>query len=38
LDAGYAILDKEVGLVFGHIYQVNPHDALEGMPLPSINL
>ena len=30
VDAGYALGDKEIGLVFGHIYQINPHDVLGG--------
>ena len=30
LDARYAVSDKEVGLVFGHVYQVNPHEILNG--------
>jgi hypothetical protein len=31
LDARFGLSDKEVGLVFGHIYQINPNEALEGL-------
>lgn len=30
VDAGCAISDREVGLVFGHVYQINPREALNG--------
>jgi hypothetical protein len=33
IDAGFAISDMEVGRIFGPIYQVNAHDALEGFTI-----
>lgn len=33
LDASFAITDREVGLVFEHIYDMSPQDALTGMCL-----
>jgi hypothetical protein len=33
VDAAFALGDKEVGLIFKHIYQINPPDALKGNEL-----
>ena len=30
VDAGCAISDREVGLVFDHVYQINPREVLNG--------